>query len=82
MSRRCSRPQRIVSGPSFGLRLHLIEIAFADADELVPEDGKDEIYDNVMSEINDLEDELNRELKKIRKETGYDLRSCVIRVWR
>ena len=31
-----------------------------DADELVPEDGKDEIYDNVMSEINDLEDELNR----------------------
>lgn len=35
-----------------------------------------------MSEINDLEDELNRELKKIRKETGYDLRSCVVRVWR
>ncbi|RPD75422.1 DNA mismatch repair protein Msh6 [Lentinus tigrinus ALCF2SS1-7] len=42
------------------------------ADELVPEDGKDEIYDNVMSEINDLEEELKRELKKIRKETGLD----------
>lgn len=43
-----------------------------DADELVPEDGKDEVYDNVMSEINELEDELKAALKKIRKETGYE----------
>ena len=69
-------------GLNFDLRLYVTEVGFTDADELVPEDGKDEIYDNVMSEINDLEDELNRELKKIRKETGYDLRLCVIRVWR
>ena len=47
----------------------------ADSDELVPEDGKDEIYDNIMSEINDLEEELKAELKKIRKETGYDFPS-------
>lgn len=46
-----------------------------DSDELVPEDGKDEIYDNIMSEINDLEEELKSELKKIRKETGYVVRS-------
>ena len=43
-----------------------------DSDELVPEDGKDDVYDNIMSEINDLEEELKAELKKIRKETGLD----------
>ncbi|KAI0739110.1 DNA mismatch repair protein Msh6 [Daedaleopsis nitida] len=42
------------------------------SDELVPEDGKDEIYDNIVSEINDLEEELKAELKKIRKDTGLD----------
>lgn len=42
-----------------------------DSDELVPEDGKDEVYDNIMSEINDLEEELKAELKKIQKATGY-----------
>ncbi|KAI0760099.1 DNA mismatch repair protein Msh6 [Fomes fomentarius] len=42
------------------------------SDELVPEDGKDEVYDNIMSEINDLEEELKAELKKIRKATGLD----------
>ena len=36
----------------------------------MPEDGKDEVYDNVMSEINELEEELKAELKTIRKKTG------------
>ena len=43
------------------------------ADELVPEEGKDEVYDNIMQEIKELEDELNAELKAIRKQTGYAL---------
>ncbi|KAH9848373.1 DNA mismatch repair protein Msh6 [Lenzites betulinus] len=43
------------------------------SDELVPEDGKDEVYDGVMEEINELEDELKSELKKLRKQTGLDL---------
>ncbi|TBU51269.1 DNA mismatch repair protein Msh6 [Dichomitus squalens] len=42
------------------------------SDELVPEDGMDEVYDTVMSEINELEDELKAELKTIRKKTGLD----------
>ena len=46
------------------------ELVVLDADELVPEDGKDEVYDNIMQEINELEEELKAELKKIRKQTG------------
>ncbi|KAM5536095.1 hypothetical protein V8D89_010194 [Ganoderma adspersum] len=42
------------------------------SDELVPEDGKDEVYDEVMSEINELEEELKAALKSIRKKTGLD----------
>ncbi|KAI1786071.1 DNA mismatch repair protein Msh6 [Ganoderma leucocontextum] len=44
----------------------------ANSDELVPEDGKDEVYDDVISEINELEEELKAELKSIRKKTGLD----------
>ncbi|KAI8976662.1 DNA mismatch repair protein Msh6 [Trametes punicea] len=43
------------------------------SDELVPEDGKDEVYDNIMQEINELEEELDDELKKLRQQTGLDL---------
>lgn len=41
-----------------------------DADELVPEDGKDKVYDEIMEEIRELEDELDRELKKFEKKVG------------
>ncbi len=49
-----------------------VEISWfrTDSDELVPEDGKDEVYDTIMSEINELEEELAAELKSIRKKTG------------
>ncbi|KAI0367675.1 DNA mismatch repair protein Msh6 [Pilatotrama ljubarskyi] len=43
------------------------------SDELVPEDGKDEVYDGIMEEINGLEEELKSELKQLRKQTGLDL---------
>ncbi|KAF8636930.1 hypothetical protein AX17_003181 [Amanita inopinata Kibby_2008] len=36
-------------------------------DELIPEAGKDEDYDNVMTEINDLEKELDEDLKSMEK---------------
>ena len=43
----------------------------------MPEDGKDEVYDNIMSEINELEEELKAELKTIRKKTGYVYKSHI-----
>ncbi|EPS94078.1 hypothetical protein FOMPIDRAFT_1170017 [Fomitopsis schrenkii] len=43
------------------------------ADELVPEGGKDEIYDKVMEEIEELEEELKQELKKLEKKVGCSL---------
>ena len=44
---------------------------FPGADELVPEDGRDEVYDKIMEEIGELEDELEQELKKLEKKVGY-----------
>lgn len=39
-------------------------------DELVPIDGKDEVYDEIMAEINGLEKELDEELKTFEKSVG------------
>lgn len=39
-------------------------------DELVPVDGKDEIYDTIMAEINELEEELAEQLKKLERLLG------------
>lgn len=39
-------------------------------DELVPVDGKDEIYDNIMTKIDELERELAQRLKKFEKSLG------------
>jgi DNA mismatch repair protein MSH6 len=39
-------------------------------DELVPVDGKDEIYDNIMTKIDKLERELAQQLKKFEKSLG------------
>ncbi|PBK99844.1 DNA mismatch repair protein msh6 [Armillaria gallica] len=44
-----------------------------DANELVPQDGKDEAYDTIMSEIAELEEELDGELKKFEKKVGCKL---------
>jgi len=43
-----------------------------DADELVPQEGKDEVYDKIMAEIEELEETLEDELKKLEKKLGYD----------
>lgn len=42
-----------------------------DADELVPEDGKDKVYDDIMDEIRGLEEELDDELKTMERKLGY-----------
>jgi DNA mismatch repair protein MSH6 len=42
-----------------------------DADELIPADGKDKIYDEVVSEIRDLENSLEADLQKFEKTLGY-----------
>ena len=43
---------------------------FLDSDELTPQEGKDEEYDTVLTEIRSLEKELANELKVLRKSTG------------
>lgn len=42
-----------------------------ETDEVVPQEGQDEEYDQVMEEINSLESELNKELKRLEKKVGY-----------
>lgn len=37
------------------------------SDELVPQEGKDEMYDTIMEEISGLEEELEEELKNLQK---------------
>lgn len=46
------------------------------ADELLPVDGKDEVYDRIMAEIGELEQELNEQLKKFEKSLGYGVLIC------
>ena len=41
-----------------------------DADELIPADGKDETYDEVITEIHDLEKSLDADLLKFEKNLG------------
>lgn len=42
-----------------------------DADELIPADGKDKTYDEIVSEIRDLEKSLEADLRKFEKTLGY-----------
>lgn len=42
-------------------------------DELIPVEGKDEPYDEISAEIKELEDGLEKELKKLKKQLGCDL---------
>jgi hypothetical protein len=37
----------------------------------VPQDGKDDEYDEIMTEIESLEKELEADLKKFEREVGY-----------
>ncbi|KAI6129543.1 muts domain V-domain-containing protein [Pisolithus croceorrhizus] len=44
-----------------------------DTDELLPVDGRDEVYDDVMQEISELEQSLDSRLKKFEKSIGCSL---------
>ena len=44
-----------------------------EADELLPQDGKDEAYDAIIEEIQGLESKLEKQLKKLEDEVGYVL---------
>jgi DNA mismatch repair protein MSH6 len=52
-------------------RFCLVEVVVVDSDELVPIDGKDEVYDGVMEVIAGLEEELEKELKKFEKKLEW-----------
>jgi DNA mismatch repair protein MSH6 len=43
---------------------------YVDTDDLVPQDGKDEVYDGIMEELGELEAELDSELTKLGKKLG------------
>ena len=51
--------------------IHRLLVIDADADELIPEEGKDETYDEIVSEIRGLENNLEAELQKFEKNLGY-----------
>lgn len=51
-------------------------IILAGESELVPADGKDETYDGVMAEIEELEESLDEKLKELQKKVGYDTLLC------
>ncbi|KAI0761142.1 DNA mismatch repair protein Msh6 [Irpex lacteus] len=52
----------------------MFKLSEDNADELIPEEGKDEEYDAIVKEITDLEKSLNNDLKKLEREVGFDLK--------
>lgn len=46
---------------------------------MVPQDGKDEVYDKIMTEIGELEETLEDELKTFEKKLGYIY--SALRLW-
>lgn len=60
--------------PRYSSRVSMTKISYvSEVDELVPRDGKDERYDEVVEEIDSLENSLNADLKKFEKTLGWDL---------
>lgn len=43
---------------------------FSDSDELLPVEGKDKEYDQIIEEIAELEETLEAELEKLKKKVG------------
>ncbi|KAI6029649.1 DNA mismatch repair protein Msh6 [Pisolithus microcarpus] len=64
------------SAPDLSPHLKNIQSRFTadkDTDELLPVDGRDEVYDGVMQEISELEQALDSRLKKFEKSIGCSL---------
>jgi len=49
---------------------HLTNDKISDTDELLPVAGKDEVYDEIMGEIEGLEKTLDAQLQKFEKKLG------------
>ncbi|KAH7923446.1 DNA mismatch repair protein Msh6 [Leucogyrophana mollusca] len=67
------------SAPDLTPNLKNVEARFVvdkDTDNLLPVEGKDEIYDGVMEEIAELENTLDAQLKKFEKKIG-----CALKWW-
>ena len=47
-----------------------------DPNELIPRSGRDERFDEVVEEIESLEKELDKELKKFERTLGFVWRAC------
>jgi DNA mismatch repair protein MSH6 len=58
----------------------LYALHFTD-DELLPQAGKDDAYDEIMAEIGGLEEDLEKELKKLEKKLGCDLLLLLFARW-
>lgn len=58
--------------------LTLLIKTIAESDDLVPEEGVDERYDEVMSEIKALEKGLDKSLKKLEDGVGFVEFFCVL----
>ena len=57
-------------GGDLSLEVLLANAWRTETDELLPVEGKDEIYDGVMQEITELEQSLDSQLKKFEKKLG------------
>jgi DNA mismatch repair protein MSH6 len=55
------------------IALLLTTSVFVETDDLVPQEGKDEAYDGIMTEISELEEELEEDLVKWQKKLGFVL---------
>ncbi|OSX60854.1 hypothetical protein POSPLADRAFT_1146631 [Postia placenta MAD-698-R-SB12] len=60
----------MVGVPEMAFNFWAAKFLAKDADELVPEDGKDKVYDDIMDEIRGLEEELDDELKAMERKLG------------
>ncbi|KAI0087410.1 DNA mismatch repair protein Msh6 [Irpex rosettiformis] len=51
----------------------MFKLSEDNGDDFVPDEGKDEDYDNIEAEITTLEKQLNKDLRSLEKEVGCDL---------
>ena len=68
--------------PDLTQHIENVESQFTEVDDttnvLQPQDGKDEAYDEIQSQIADIEKELKQELKAMEKKVGYASNICVV----
>lgn len=66
---RFERPEKGRSTPQLVQHSPLVT-PLTDNDDLLPVEGKDEVYDEIAEEIRELEKELDKSLKKLERQVG------------